>query len=291
MACAYTASDGRLTPKSIVKKAKENGLEEIAITDHDAIEGIAEAIKEGKKIGVKIIPGVELTCYENWGKKRVEIHIKGLDIDFKNKKLREVLKKAKLARINRAKLSIEKLRKLGYEISWKRVRALSKGAVGRPHVAAALMENEKNKDKLKRDFKLDREPIMHDIFSNLLSKGKSAYVEKMSISPKEAIKLIHRAGGLADLSHPGGEKTLTPNIGISKIREYKKYGLDAVEVYYAYHTEEQIRHFAKIAKKLDLVATGGTDYHGETTRSSEKYQNKKNELGKGFGNLEKYWKK
>ena len=282
-----TASDGQLTPTQIIRKAKRMGLEEIAITDHDSIDGVKEATAEGRKLGVKVVPGIELTCYENLriGKKnvRVEIHMVGLDIDIKDKGLERLIQLAGKARVIRAKKIIQKLKKLGYSISWKRTRQLGRDVTGRPHIAYALLESKKNRDKMRNDYKLDHEPVRNDVFECLIGYGRLAYVEKMKFSVKQAISIIKATRGLAGLAHPGIESHRGFDIPFSKIREYKKCGLDAIEVYCSAHREKQIRKYSRIAKQLGLIATGGTDYHA--------FPFEKIELGVGRGNLKDYWKK
>ena len=261
-----TASDGRTCPKEVVRKAKKSGLREIAITDHDTFDGIKEAAQEGKKLGINVIPGVELTCYEYWDGRRVEIHIKGIGVDINNKTLKALVEKAAVDRKNRAKLIVEKLRKLGYNISWKEVKSFGKTLIARPHIAIAFLSNKQAVEKFKRRFWLN-EVTFRDIFNNLIGDGRPAYVEKMHLSPKKAISIIKNAGGIAEIAHPGGEKNVTPELTFDAIKRYKKYGLDSLEVYYPSHTRKQLKRFIEIAKKLNLKMTTGTDFHGRDTDS------------------------
>ncbi|MEM2974537.1 MAG: PHP domain-containing protein, partial [Candidatus Micrarchaeia archaeon] len=147
-----TASDGELSPVELARKAKvEWGLEEIAITDHDTIEGVREAILEGDRIGIKVIAGVELTSYDIFDGEKIELHIKGLDIDPNNRNLNKFLHEARKIRERRARLMVEKLKKFGYEISTNAVKNLAKGVLSRPHIATILMRSMKNKELLKKN--------------------------------------------------------------------------------------------------------------------------------------------
>jgi len=274
-----TASDGRFTPAQIVAEAKNAGLEEIAITDHDAVSGIKEAQETGKKLGITIIPGVELTCYSG----DREIHIKGLNINPENQDILKLCAMAREYRIKRAQIIVEKLKKLGYEISWQRVKELTKGAVGRGQLIQAFMEQPKNMEKLKKDYKTEHTPDGKDVIEYLISEGKPAYAKKAQLTLPEAIRAIHKAGGIAELSHPGGEKNITPNVNEKKIKEYKEKGLDALEVYHGDCTLEQIKYYKKISEKLNLISTGGTDFHGIPENQRK--------IGLGKIDLSQFWKK
>lgn len=274
-----TASDGRLTPSKIVKEAKRSGLKEIAITDHDAVSGIKEAQKAGKKLGVTIIPGVELTCYDG----DIEVHIKGLNIDPTNPGILKLCKMAAECRDERAKIIVQKLNRLGYNVSWERVLKLKTDVIGRGQIIRAFMENEDNLKKLQATYHIKHQPDGKDVINYLISEGKPAYAKKAPLTVVEAIKAINNAGGIVELSHPGGEKNITPEFSEKKIREYKKKGLEALEVYYGDHTLKQIKKYAKIAKKLNLIATGGTDFHA--------IPENKRKIGLGKNNLSRFWKK
>jgi hypothetical protein len=264
-----TYSDGVLTPTQVVRLAKKKGLREIAIADHDSVEGVGEAIREGRKIGVEVIPNIEMTAYDVIRSSEREVHILGFGVDRGNPALKKVLRKCRARRAKRARLIVRKLRKLGYKISFSDVKALAgRGVIGRPHVAQALLQRRENRAKMRRDFKLKREPCFNDVFVFLIKHGKPAYVKKEVLAPKQVIRLISRAGGIPALAHPGffegvpSERVKTKGVPERKITEYKKYGLKAMEVYYPHHSKKQTRFYARIARKLGLVATGGSDYHG-----------------------------
>ena len=222
-----TASDGVLRPRELIKLAIKEKLKAIAITDHDSISGIDEGVKAAKD-KIIVIPGVELSCDEP---PFIDFHILGLDIDYENPNLIQLLKKSKKGRILQKKEMINKLKKLGFKISFKEVSSIAKGEIGRPHIAKILLKN--NQDKISS---------IHEIFDKYLGNGKKAFIRrKIKVSMREAIKTIHLAGGLAYLAHPG----VYPDLYAKKlIGMFIKKGGDGIETHYSYYT-----NMKKITKK------------------------------------------
>ncbi len=258
--CHTTASDGQLTPAELVNLAVKKKLKAIAITDHDTINGIDEALKAARGKNIEIVPGVEISCDDKWF---IDTHILGLFIDYKNKALNSLLKKSQKYREQQKKEIINKFKKLGFKISYKEVKSIAKGEIGRPHIAQIVLKN--NPDKVN---------AIDDVFDRYLAVGKRAYVErKKKISVNEAIKAIHSAGGLAFIAHPG----VYNNFDIEEFAIYflKNKG-DGIETYYNYedtrcHTgfkqSNQInKKFQKFAEKLNLLQTGGSDFHGRESQ-------------------------
>ena len=255
--CHTTTSDGSLTPTELVKLALKKNLKAIAITDHDNINGLTEALNAAKGKDIEIIPGVEISCDD---KGFVDTHILGLFIDHKNKTLSSLLKKAQRYRERQKVDMIEKFKKLGFKISYKEVKAIAKGEIGRPHIAKIILKN--NPEKVSS---------IDEIFDKYLTVGKKAYVERRKkISVKEAIKAIHAAKGLAFIAHPGVYK----NFDIGKfIGHFVKNGGDGIETYYAYedsrnrvskNLSNKINNkFRKIAKIYNLLESGVSDFHGK----------------------------
>jgi len=250
-----TASDGVLRPRELVKKAIKEKIKVLAITDHDSISGIDEAIKAAKD-KIIVIPGVELSCDEP---PFIDFHVLGLDIDHENPKLVELLKKSKKGRIQQKKDMIAKLNKLGFKISFKEVSSIAKGEIGRPHIAKILLKNNPNKIS-----------SMQEVFDLYLGNGKKAFCKrKLKVSMKEAIRTIHLAGGLAFLAHPGVYKD---EYAKKLVNMFIKKGGDGIETYYPYYKnmkkvtkKENTRKkslFKKIAKIRKLLECGGTDFHG-----------------------------
>lgn len=254
--CHTTASDGKLTPTELVKLALKRKLKAIAITDHDSVSGIDEAVNAAKGKGIEIVPGVEISCDDPGF---VDTHIIGLLTDHKNKVLLNLLKKAQKCREQQKKDIIKKFQKLGFNISYNEVKEVAKGEIGRPHIARIILKN--NPDKVSS---------IDGIFDKYLAIGKKAYIErKNKISVKEAIKAIHSAKGLAFISHPG----VYGDFDISKfIKHFIKNGGDGIETYCDYgnsrgrtrfvESHEINKKFQKIAKKLNMSETGGSDFHG-----------------------------
>jgi len=254
--CHTTASDGLLAPKELVELALKKKLKAIAITDHDSVNGIDEAVKAAKGKGIEIVAGVEISCDDPGF---VDTHILGLFINHKDKKLNSLLKKAQSYRERQKKDIIKKFQKLGFKISYKEVRALANGEIGRPHIAKIILMN--NSDKV---------GSVEEVYEKYLSVGKIAYAErKNKISIRHAIAAIHSAKGLAFISHPG----VYNNFYIDNfIKYFIKNNGDGIETYYnyessRYHTSfkqsnEINKTFKTVAEKLGLLESGGSDFHG-----------------------------
>ncbi|MBU0628868.1 MAG: PHP domain-containing protein [Nanoarchaeota archaeon] len=252
------ASDGALSAKGTVRKAIEHGLSAIAITDHDSIDNVAIAVKEGKNHGLLIVPGVELTV-DDYRNNIIDIHILGLFIDIHNKPLNQLLMISKKERFNQKKCIINKLQALGYKINFEEVRETAKGEIGRLHIAHVLLKRNKQLKNLGY------------IFEHLLGVGKPAYARrKHETGLKEAISAIHSAGGIAVLAHPYLYDSDFDNL----IKKFVETGGDGLEVFYAYDKtakfEKKPKNYLdnlqsrlkKIALKNNLSMSGGSDFHG-----------------------------
>lgn len=241
-----TASDGVMTPTEIVKYAKAKGLRAIAITDHDTIEGLEEGLAEGGRIGLEVIPGIEISAEHSPG----SMHLLGFFIDIYHPLLNEKMGYLQKARRERNPKMVEKLNQLGIEITYEEVlKASGGGQVGRPHFAQVLMEK-----KYVRSFQ--------EAFERFLRKGAPAYVDKLRFTPKEALHFINEAKGVAVLGHPN---TLGMN-GYSELENLLlkliENGLKGIELYYPEHSSLEIAQYKNLAERYGLLMTGGTDYHG-----------------------------
>jgi len=241
-----TASDGVMTPSEIVNYAKSKGLVAIAITDHDTIEGLEEGLLEGERIGLEVIPGIEISAEHSPG----SMHLLGFFIDIHHPTLKERLGYLQRARAERNPRMAEKLNKLGIDITFDEVlKASGGGQVGRPHFAQVLIEK-----GYVRSFQ--------EAFDRFLKKGASAYVEKMRFSAEESIHFINEANGVAVLAHPN---TLQLN-GYSELENLilrlVKTGLRGIEAYYPEHSAQEVAQYKTLAERHGLLVTGGTDYHG-----------------------------
>ena len=235
-----TYSDGILTPLEVLEWAKKKNLTDIAITDHDTTEGVAEAIKAGAPLGINVIPGIELSCEEQGQ----EVHILGYFLDYKSLKLKNFTETLKQARIERNVKIIEKLNKLTIDISLEDVEEISKeGNMGRPHIAKALI-------------KKGIVDTVDGAFKIYLGRNKPAYVERFKVTTKEGIDFIHSLGGVAVIAHPG-------LIQDKKVLNYVlNQDIDGVEAIHCKHTDEQTKYFSDISKELNLIETAGSDCHG-----------------------------
>jgi predicted metal-dependent phosphoesterase TrpH len=234
-----TASDGVLAPAAVVAAARAAGLSAIALTDHDTLEGVAEARTAGDALGVRVIAGVELSAHEG----DRELHVLGLHVTRLGS-LEERLVALRATRRTRAALIVEKLRALGFPIDLEAVwREAGDGAVGRPHVARVLIANGWAKDH-------------RDAFDRLIGSGRPAYVPKQRLPLAEAVQMLHEAGGLAIIAHPGADGSR------SRLELLKRIGFDGVEVRHPSHTVEDIARLGTLADYLGLVPSGGSDWHG-----------------------------
>lgn len=256
-----TASDGSLTPSELLKLAYEKGLKAVAVTDHDTLAGLPEAIEAGRELGVELVPGVEISAHFKPG----TMHILGYDFDFKDPVLIDTLKKLQQGRRTRNPRIVEKLNSMGMDISMREIEDLAgDGQIGRPHFARLMVDK-------------GYAHSVNDAFDRFLSKSRPAYVEKFKLTPVEAMDMIRQAGGAPVLAHP-----FTLNIDNGRLEEVltdlKSAGLVGLEVYYSEHNDEMTGGYLKLARKLDLAPTGGSDYHG----------NNKDEIsiGSGCGNLD-----
>ncbi len=237
-----TASDGKLTPTDVVLEAARRGLSFIALTDHDNIDGIASAQATARAFpGLKIIPGVEISTDVAEG----EVHVLGYFIDYTDPEFNAALDGFKNSRLQRGEKMVAKLRKLGINIDWQRVKEIAGGStIGRPHIAQAMLEK-----GYISSFK--------EAFNEYLGHGRPAYVERDKMTPKEAVELIIKAKGLPVLAHP-----LTLPDPEAMTAELKGAGLVGLETYYNGYTTEEINRLLTLADKHELIATGGSDYHG-----------------------------
>jgi len=239
------ASDGTLSARDTVFHAAKSGLKAVAITDHDTVGGVAEALQAGNEAGIEVVPGVEIGV-DFPG----EMHILGYYIDYSDPELLEGLRQLRFNREKRNLLMVEKLQQLNKDITIEEViRAAGGDVVGRPHFAAVLKQKGYVRDH-------------HDAFERYLGAGKPAYVSKDKITPREGIELVAAAGGIPVLAHPKYLKVSGSSALEGLVRELKVYGLQGIEVYYTTHTPEDTEKYRRLVQRYNLLATGGSDFHG-----------------------------
>jgi len=245
-----TASDGLLSPQEVVARAAGLGFSVIALSDHDCVDGVYEAQQAGKKLGVKVIPAVELSC----GGDR-EIHILGYGFDPENSALTEFCAERAHQRIARTEKMVRRLCEIGKPVDLERVRALSGGVMGRPHVARALVE-------------AGHVRSVNEAFERFLIPGKPGYEPKENVSVREAVELIAHAGGVAVLAHPmemrRGEMVIE-----ALVHEWKQQGLAGIEVWHPSAQNNHARFLLGLARREGMLVTGGSDFHGKDTHRGD----------------------
>jgi 3',5'-nucleoside bisphosphate phosphatase len=235
-----TASDGVLAPAQLVALAVARGLRVLALTDHDTVAGLDEVTAAADTAGLQLIPGVELSTHVTSG----EVHVLGYFVDPANATLTGALARFRDARANRAQTMVEQLTAAGAPIAYARVAALAGGAIGRPHVARALVE-------------AGHATSVNDAFARYLVRGRPGYVERYRLTPPEAVRLIRAAGGVAVLAHPYSVADLE-----ATLPELLAAGLGGLECYYGDYDDAQHQALLAVATQHHLVPTGGTDFHG-----------------------------
>lgn len=255
-----TASDGLYAPAEIVRRAAEAGLAAIAITDHDTVAGLGEALDAGRRLGLEVLTGTELSAEFPNG----TMHILGYGFDPRHPALLSALEQYRRFRDERNPQILAKLAELGMPIRYEAVRAKAGGeSVGRPHIAQALVE-------------AGHVTGVDEAFRLYLARGRPAYVNRRRASPEEAIRMIRAAGGAAVLAHAGQLKRTMQEVR-RIVAGLATAGLDGIEVWHPDHSADDMRALAVLARQLGLAATGGTDYHGHVREDVR--------LGVGRGNL------
>jgi hypothetical protein len=244
-----TASDGTLSPTELISAAKAAGLDAIALTDHDTAGGLQEAAEAGKRLGVEVIPGCELSV--TYSKKPAFMHILGLYLPVEPKGLTEGLEYLNKRREDRNIQIVQKLRDLGISISYEELlEQAGDGTVGRPHFAQLLI-------------KKGVVPNISEAFSRFLGDGGKAYLPKEKFDAEKAIPLLKAEGASVVLAHPYSLHIKGATLE-EELTRLKEIGLDGIECLYPLHSEEQTKKYIALAEKLDLLVLGGSDFHGDT---------------------------
>lgn len=235
-------SDGAYAPGELVRMAAARGVRIQALSDHDTLAGVAEAVAVGETLGVRVIPSTELNTESEWG----DVHVLGYFLDPADAALEERLRWLRENRGRRIEIMVERLAEIGHPVSLARVMEIAQGgALGRPHLAQAL-------------FEAGHVPSYDDAFRTLLSKDSPAYVARVGLTPLEAVELVRRHGGVPSLAHPFTvaiplEDALPPLVAA---------GLAGIECYYGSHPVDSTVRYLALAAEYGLVPTGGSDFHG-----------------------------
>ena len=241
-------SDGALSPAELVRRAADRGVRVQALSDHDTLLGVAEAIEAAKPLGVRIVPATELNTESEWG----DAHVLAYFVDPADAPLEERLRWLRENRGRRVERMVEKLRDLGYAITLERVLEIAQGgALGRPHLAQALFEK-------------GYVPSYDDAFHTVIAKDSPAYVSRVGLTPFEAVALARTHGGVPSLAHPGTVERLEellPKLVVA--------GLAGIECFYGEHSPAWTAHCLTLARQHGLVPTGGSDFHGRSEHGAD----------------------
>jgi predicted metal-dependent phosphoesterase TrpH len=246
-----THSDGALAPAEVVRLAAGVGVELLALTDHDTVDGVSEAIAASAAVDVKLVPAAELSAVHGGLE---DLHILGYLLDHTDPVLLATLEDYRGDRARRIHAMADRLRELGFAL---REEPLQRETLGRPHLAEALLSHPANAERLRAEG-IDGP---NALFPRYLVPGAVAYVPRSRPTVAEAIELIHAAGGVAVWAHPFWDLA-DPAETLASLREFTAYGLDGVEAFYPTHSADQTRLLHGFALDNDLLATGSTDFHG-----------------------------
>lgn len=241
-------SDGQLSPSEVVEEAAKAGVTTLALTDHDAVAGVLEATEAAERLGVELVPALEMSCVHEFAD---DLHVCGYWVDLEA--IGPTCERAQRERIGRAEEIVENLRVLGFDLTIDDAIAQAGDAlsIGRPHIARAAGAGDD----------------MGPFFEEYLVPGAKAFVPRRWPTADEAVELIHEAGGVAVVAHPYWD-VKEP----AKVEQLiRALGADGIEVFYPSHTKEQTAHLLALCDELDLVPTGSSDYHGPTHKTFARF--------------------
>lgn len=252
-----TWSDGALDPAAVVARAAQAGVEVLALSDHDAVDGTAEALEAGAALGIHVVPAVEISSLDPDGD---DLHILGYGVDHRQPALLEALKDYRADRERRADRMAEAFVDLGLQVDDTALAARRAAGlpIGRPHLAAAVLAHPANADRLAAEG-LDGDPS--DVLVAYLIEGKPAFRTRTHPTVPEAIEVIHAAGGVAVWAHPFWDIAPPETVGAT-LRRFHGYGIDGVEAFYIEHDRDQTHYLCDLAAELGLLTTGSADFHG-----------------------------
>lgn len=255
-----TASDGKHAPRDLVQMAKEEQLQVIAITDHDTVGGVQEGLLAGGELGVRVIPGIEMSVEEH------DAHILGYGIDYTHPKLVSELEKFQQGRIDGAKKIVANLQGAGFVVDWEDVlREATGNVVARPHIARAILKRPENKEKL------GTITSVHDFIEAYIGNESPLYVKRTHISARDAIALLREAGGVAVWSHPAIHFRDDPEGLEDFLKQLIEWGIRGMEVCNPSHTEDDVEFINGLTIHYELLRTAGSDFHekGKSARSPD----------------------
>ena len=245
-------SDGALAPAAVVERAADAGVEVLALTDHDTVDGVAEAARAARARGLRLVPGVELSTIDEAGE---DLHLLGYEIDPEDDTLAEALRRYRADRAGRIGRMADAMRELGWEVD-ESVFA-GRTSPGRPHLAAAVFDHPANAARLAEEGLSDSTALL----VAYLIPGAPAFRGRTTPTVAEAIDVVHAAGGVAVWAHPYWDISDDDTVAAC-LRRFAAAGLDGVEAFYITHTPAQTSRLVALADELGLLTTGSADFHG-----------------------------
>jgi len=249
-------SDGALAPAQVVELAAAAGVELLALTDHDTVDGVGEALQAGRRVGIRVVPAVELSAVDG---AQEDLHVLGYGVDHEDPTLRELLRDYREDRQRRIDAMTTRLVELGFELDRDELerRRREGQPVGRPHLAHALMGHPANHARLRAE----GTDAVSELFARYLVPGAAAYVPRQRPSVYEAIEAIHAAGGQAVWAHPFWDIP-EAEVVLAMIGRFSDADLDGVEAFYPTHSAEQVESLCDACDQAGLLTTGSSDFHG-----------------------------
>ncbi len=263
-----THSDGALPASEVVERAAAAGVELLALSDHDTISGVAEAIATGERVGVRVVSAVEISAVDAGSPVPRELHILGYGIDHTGPPMTTALVDFLADREHRTLRMRDALREVGFELDEDEIdsRIAAGKPIGRPHLAAAVLAAPANAERLQSE-QIDD---VGSLIRGYLIEGKSAFRLRETPTVAEAIEAIHAAGGVAIWAHPFWDIE-DPEEVLSSIDRFNALGIDGIEAFYVTHTQEQTELLVNRCRELELLSTGSADYHGPDNRLFSKF--------------------
>jgi predicted metal-dependent phosphoesterase TrpH len=258
-----THSDGALSASEVVERAAASGVELLALSDHDTVSGVSEALAAGARLGLRVVPAVEISAVDGDAAVPRELHILGYEIDHEGAVLAERLAAFLADREHRTLRMAAALRELGFELDEGELetRVAAGQPIGRPHLAAAVLAAPANAERLKEE-EIDD---VGSLIRGYLIEGRPAFRLRETPTVAEAIEAIHEAGGLAIWAHPFWDIS-DPDEVLDSVERFQALGIDGVEAFYVSHTREQTELLAERCAARGLLTTGSADYHGPENR-------------------------
>ena len=259
-------SDGALEPRDVVSTAAEAGVELLALSDHDTVDGVREALDAARAVGIRLVSAVEISSVD---RNKQDLHVLGYLVDHSDSVLRERLRAWREDRERRAEAMSAALRELGYELDESELaRRQAEGKpIGRPHLADAVVRHPGNERRLREEALTERSAFLEAY----LIDGKPAFKPRTTPTISESIGAIHDAGGVAVWAHPFWDIEPSPEV-LDAIDRFRGWGLDGVECFYTTHTREQTELLADRCTQLGLLSTGSSDFHGPAHRLFSRFR-------------------